>query len=309
MDIPWLKSASKRQRYLVGVSGGADSVALLHLLVEAGFRDLVVCHLDHGLRGRVSTADARFVEQMAARLNLPCEVAKAEVKALMKERGFSLETAARQARHAWFAACASKRRCKRLFLAHHAEDQAETILWNLLRGSHGLKGMSQEQELRVGAVELQLIRPLLTVHKTELMAYLTERGLDWREDASNAQPIAVRNRLRHEIFPLLAQISGRDAVAAFAQAAADWAEWDALEAALAEQAAATDPQGRLHLPSLRKQPPLIQRALIKDHLLRHGIASLDRSLLERALTLLDPEGPAVINLPGGARLRRRAGRV
>ncbi|MEI8038155.1 MAG: tRNA lysidine(34) synthetase TilS [Verrucomicrobiota bacterium] len=309
-QIPWLARATRRARWLVAVSGGADSVALLHLLAEAGFNKLVVCHLDHRLRGRASTQDARFVGQLAERLGLPCELGRMDVRRRMKERGESLETAARNARHEFFAQCAVKHRCRRILLAHHADDQAETVLWNLLRGSHGLKGMREQQPLTVeSGATLQVARPLLGVRHAALVDWLTARGHRWREDSSNLEPVAVRNRLRHEVLPLLAEISGRDAVAALARGAADSQERDDLETAAVERARVLDPQGRLHLPALRALPVDLQRAALRQFLMDHRIPSIDRALLERALLLMDPAQPAAVNLPGGRRLRRSGGRL
>ncbi len=309
-DIPWLACASRQKRWLVGVSGGADSVALLHLLVAAGFRNLVVCHLDHGLRGRASTEDAKFVRRLAEKLGLACEVGRADVKARMARCGESMETAARNARHDFFADCARKHRCRRVLLAHHSDDQAETVLWNLLRGSHGLKGMRQEQSLLTAAgVALELSRPLLHVRRSELVAWLTSRGYRWREDASNAQPVALRNRLRNEALPLLAEISQRDAAQSLARGAADAEDLAELEAWALEQAQVLDPQGRLHLPALRILPVALQRMALRRFLLDHRVPSLDRALIERALSLLDVKNPASVNLPGGGKLRRQAGRL
>jgi tRNA(Ile)-lysidine synthase len=309
-EIPWLARSSRSARYLVGVSGGADSVALLHLLVAAGFQNLVVCHLDHRLRGRASTEDARFVRRLAEKLGLPCVLGHSDVRARMNECGESMETAARNARHGFFADCARKYRCRRILLAHHADDQAETVLWNLLRGSHGLKGMREEQGITVGkGTGLRLIRPLLAARHAELVAWLEARGHRWREDASNSEPVAVRNRLRNEVFPLLAEISGRDAVAAFARGAADAADRADAEIELVDQAKVLDPQGRLHLPALRKLPPDLRLVALRRFLMDHGVPSVDRSLLKRAAVLLEPASPAVINLPGGRKLRRREGRM
>ena len=308
-DIAWLKEASKRRRYLVAVSGGADSVALLHLLVEAGFKNLVVCHLDHKLRGRTSTADAKWVAKLAGKLGLIFEGATADVKQLMKSEGESLETAARMARHAFFAHCAREHRCDRVLLAHHAEDQAETVLWNLMRGSHGLKGMSEEHEVTVGRKRLTLIRPLLSVRKIDLIAWLMDRGIAWREDASNAKPIAVRNRLRNEVMPLLDDIGGRDVVAALSRGAADAAELTDFIDASVDQAKVLDPQGRLHLPTLRKLHPVLQRAAIKGYLESQSISDISRDLLDRALGLMDAKSDPAINLPGGSQLRRRQGLI
>src|SRR5690606_11858726 len=166
------------RRWLVGVSGGADSVALLHLLVESGFRNLVVCHLDHRLRGRASAGDALFVRRLAEKLGLPCESGRADVARRMEECGGSLETVARHARHEFFAECARRHRCRRVILAHHADDQAETVMWNLLRGSHGLKGMEETRELITGSGDvLEIHRPLLAVRREALVAWLEARRL------------------------------------------------------------------------------------------------------------------------------------
>ena len=301
---------SRKGRWLVGVSGGADSVGLLHMLTQAGWRNLIVCHLDHRLRGRASTEDARVVRRLAGQLGLACEIGRTAVGERMKERKESMETAARNARHEFFSQCAVRHRCRRILLAHHADDQAETVLWNLLRGSYGLKGMRQEQSISVGSgVVLQVIRPLLEVRHSEIAAWLTERGHRWREDASNLAPVAVRNRLRNEVFPLLAEISQRDAVAAFVRGAADAAARDDSDNEAVAAACLLDPQGRLHLPALRKLPPVIQRAALRKFLLDNGNAAVDRALLERVGALLDPAQPAVVNLAGGRRLRRREGRL
>lgn len=308
--IPWFGEASPRRRWLVGVSGGADSTALLRLLVTHGFRKLVVCHLDHRLRGREATMDARFVERLAMEFGLPFETKRVAVARIARERGESVETAARGERHAFFAECARRHRCPRVILAHHADDQAETVLWNLLRGSHGLKGMRPVQRLAVaGGGELEIHRPLLAVRGRELRAWLTERGWPWREDASNGEPVATRNRLRLEALPLLDEIAGREVSVLLARAAA--ADEDAREIGewALERARVTDPQGRLHVPVLRDLPPALQRAAVRHHLREHGIGEVDRRLLDRALELFGPAGPARVNLPGGGWLRRRAGRL
>lgn len=308
-DIPWFASVTKTKRWLVGVSGGADSVALLHLLVAEGFGNLVVCHLDHALRGRASTEDAKFVKRLAEKHGLKCEIARADVRSRM-ENGESMETAARNTRHAFFATCAAKYRCPRIVLAHHADDQAETVLWNLLRGSHGLKGMRAEQILTTEAgVNLEIHRPLLEIRRVELEQWLKSNGHRWREDASNVEPVAIRNRLRNEAIPLLAEISGRDAGLAFVRSAADAEGIMELESWALAQTNVLDPQGRLHLGALRALPPVLQRIALRKFLIDHEINAPDRALIERAMSLLDVKNPAAINLPGGARFRRREARL
>jgi tRNA(Ile)-lysidine synthase len=188
----------------VGVSGGADSVALLRLLAALNASTywrctLVVGHMDHGLRGEASTADARFVRKLARVLELRCEVKK-----LKLPRGSS-EDAARQARLKAFAQLAGKHQCAGVVLGHHADDHAETVLMKLFRGSglDGLAGISPVSEVE----GLRLYRPLLDVRREELRKYLEGIGQGWCEDATNGLPRFTRNRIRAELLPLIEQIA------------------------------------------------------------------------------------------------------
>lgn len=312
MPVPksaWFHTQPKRRRYLVGVSGGADSVALLHLLKHHGFRDIVVCHLDHGLRGRSSKADARFVAKLAASLGYPCETGHADVRERMRESGDSLETAARDARHGFFAQCSRVHRCPRLLLAHHADDQAETVLWNLLRGSRGLSGIRERQIIQAAGRPLECLRPLLALRRDQLRDWLAAEGHPWREDATNAKPIAVRNRLRIEALPLLSDIARRDATESLVRAAEASAELRAIECWAVKQAAVFDPRGRIHLPKLRTLPAELQAACLHELLRTAGIGSLSRDVIRRGLALMDPDAPASLTLPGGHILRRKEGRM
>src|SRR5207302_5673422 len=141
-----VSSCPTAECHLIGVSGGRDSVALLHLLVSLGFEKLIVCHLDHSLRGRASGTDARFVQRLAKKLGVDFAFEKNEVARLAKENRLSIETAARRARYEFFAKVARENKCCTLFLAHHADDQVETFLFNLFRGagSEGLGAMRFE---------------------------------------------------------------------------------------------------------------------------------------------------------------------
>lgn len=185
---------------IVAVSGGADSVALLDLLASLScysFR-LIVAHLNHLLRGNESDADEQFVQQLAARYELTCEVCRTDVRQLAHERRFSLEEAGREARYSFFEQLRQAYSATAIAVAHHADDQAETFLLRLLRGAgaSGLTAMAPRNDQAV-------IRPLLSVTRAELRDHLASRGLSFREDASNQDSSFLRNRIRHELLPLL----------------------------------------------------------------------------------------------------------
>jgi tRNA(Ile)-lysidine synthase len=249
------------------------------------------------------------VASLAKSHHLACEIGHENVASLAKEKSLSLETAGREARHRFFAHCARFHRCPRILLAHHADDQAETLLWNLLRGSHGAKGMREIQMIVAERRKLELIRPLLGIRRQDLREFLVSRGLTWREDASNTENFTARNRLRNEALPLLADISGRDIVPPLCRAIDSSDDHEAISSWALDQAKVLDPQGRLHLPVLTGLPPALQRAAIAKFLSEHGIRDLSRELLEKSLDLLDVKKPACLNLPGGRHLRRRAGRL
>lgn len=287
------------EKLIVAVSGGCDSVCLLHWLVQRGFQNLVVCHVDHGLRPD-SAADAEFVRDLADRLHLPTLVRTVDVQARMKLENLSLETAARLCRHDIFAACASEHRTPHIALGHHADDQAETILFNLLRGSHGLKGMRPISSQN----GLTFHRPLLAISRADIRSYATTHTIDFREDSTNAQPIAARNRLRNEAIPLLSDILGRDITSTINRAAASTSAADQLDIALW-----LDPQGRLHLPTFSALPVHFQKSVLHRFLQLADIPELTDRLVTRALAITDPAAPPRITLPGGATLRRKEARL
>lgn len=307
--IPWPPPAERRKRWLIGVSGGLDSMALMHMLKEQGFRDVVVCHLDHGLRGKESAADARFVKRATEKAGFAFESAKIDLRTEMAEGSESLETAGRNARHRFFGTCAKKHRCKRLFLAHHLDEQAETVLWNLMRGSHGCRGMLEVSAMVMGGMPMEIHRPLLGVRKSELRTWMEARKLSWREDASNRSNEVVRNRIRNQALPILAEIAKRDIAPLLARAAqSDDGMRRVLDWALTK-AEVLDPQGRLHLGALRTLPDALRNHALAEYLRTHGISGISGALLDRCAALIDPSSPARVNLPGGHCLRRRAGRV
>ena len=194
-------------RFVVAVSGGVDSMALLHALHELtpDFNwKLSVAHFNHRLRGRSSEADERLVRATARRLKLPCDVASADVRKAAAAQGVSIEMAARQLRHEFLARCARKRGARTVALAHHADDQIELFLLRLLRGAggDGLGGM-KTQNLSPVDRRVSLVRPLLEFSKAEIAAFARESRIRFREDASNASVEFERNWVRLELLPLL----------------------------------------------------------------------------------------------------------
>jgi tRNA(Ile)-lysidine synthase len=195
--------------FVVAVSGGADSLALLRGLLDTlPDTNLIIAHLNHGLRGAESDADEQFVRQLhgelfknaSRRLSLRCE--RRDVAAIAQAEGGNLEAVARRERYRWLAQVAST--AKVLFVAtgHTADDQAETVLFRLLRGSglQGLRGIAARRELAPG---VELVRPLLTATRCEVLEYLRDLGQPFREDSSNTDLHFARNRIRHELLPAL----------------------------------------------------------------------------------------------------------
>ncbi len=312
---PLLKAPSNpTKRHLIGVSGGRDSVALLHALHELGYARLVVCHVNHGLRGHASGQDARFVERLALRLGYEIESTKADVAALAQDRRQSVETVAREVRLEFFAAMARKHRCPRVFLAHHAEDQAETVLMRVLRGTGagGLAGMSAESVMKVGKTRLQLLRPLLNVRRAAIDAYLAGRGLKHREDASNTDTGHARNQVRHELLPSLSAALGRDVAPMLLRLAVIAGREDDLLAELTQELLAPlmEPDGSLALkPALVTAHSALQHRVLHQWLKQQGVANLGSEVIEEAVRLITQREPARINLAADLQLRRKAGRL
>ena len=186
---------------LVGVSGGPDSVALLHALVrlqpELAVARVGVAHVHHGLRGAEADADLAFVASLAAGLGLPFYTEKIDVAAAARNTGASVEDAARTARYRFFQDTAAAHGYQKIATAHHANDNAEWVLMNLVRGA-GPDGLSG-----IPPVRDNIIRPLIHVSRDDILAFLTHGGMDYVEDSTNADLTFTRNRVRHHLLPLL----------------------------------------------------------------------------------------------------------
>ena len=192
----------KKEPVLVGVSGGVDSMVLLHVLSQHA--KIQIAHFNHRLRGKASDGDERLVSETAKKLGIHCHIERADVKTIAREQKLSIEMAARKCRHEFFARLASKLDIRTIALAHHADDQVELFFLRLLRGAgpEGLAGMRQSAPSPVDPA-LTIIRPLLHATKEEIRAYAAEHKIAFREDATNAATSILRNRLRHKLIPLI----------------------------------------------------------------------------------------------------------
>lgn len=288
--------------WLVAVSGGLDSTVLLHLLAALAAREdwrLVAAHYNHGLRGGEANDDEAFVRAEAARLGLECVVERGEVRERARLEGISVEMCARLLRHEFLARSVLARGGRDVLLAHHADDQVETLLLRLVRGSgEGLGGMAPVAPSPV-APQVRLWRPLLRVEKASLAAYAMAHGLSYREDSTNRSAEALRNRIRLEMVPWLrrhlqprlTQVVGRSMAVLRDQA-------DCLDGLAAAWLAHAGPAyAELHVA--------VQRAVLLRQLHALGI-EVSFELVEE----LRQHADRTISAPGSRNLRRSAdGRI
>jgi tRNA(Ile)-lysidine synthase len=284
------------ERFLVGVSGGIDSVALLEALVRAG-RKPVVLHFDHGWRAE-SARDAEFVRDLAGRLGLKYVGGKMRVSAKKHN-----EAAARTARYAFFARAAKRLGIRDIVLAHHADDQVETFLMQLLRGSgaagHGMDSLSRREGL-------VLHRPWLGIWKKEIEAYARRRRLDWRDDVTNADTHHRRNLIRRQVLPYLQKKAGKAVTENLLRAAEIFrAESEWLDALCGEMAEKTE----LPVKALKAAPLAQQRRTILRWLQGRGVKEIGFAEVEAVRGLLEKVVPAKVNLSGGEFARRRSGKI
>ena len=190
----------REDKLILGISGGADSVCLMHVFLELGY-SFELAHCNFNLRGEESDADEYFVKDLAKKYQLKIHVKQFDTLVYAAENKISTQMAARDLRYAWFEKLRIKSNAKYLAIAHHANDDVETFFINLVRGS-GLKGF-----LGIKEKNNAIVRPLLSVSRLEIEKYLKDRGLVFREDSSNASVKYLRNKIRHELIPLLAQMN------------------------------------------------------------------------------------------------------
>ncbi|HEY0407437.1 MAG TPA: tRNA lysidine(34) synthetase TilS [Pyrinomonadaceae bacterium] len=311
---------------IVAVSGGADSTALLLALAElnesgrASLPRLVVAHLDHGLRDEAGRADALFVAELAQRLGYESKLCRAKVREQAAINSDNLEQAARRARYSFFAASARECGASVVLTAHTLDDQAETVLLRLLRGS-GADGLGAMEVARPLAAESDalLLRPLLSWATRSLtQSYCRERGVEFRQDEMNDDLSFARVRVRKELLPLLRSFNGRICETLARTATLLREDAAALNLAAAELlAAASDSQTDagptlLRVNVLRAAPASLRRRALRQWL-RDGRGHLRRlemvHLLAVESLLKGERGGRTIELPGGSTVLRQRGRL
>ena len=296
----------EKQAILAGVSGGADSVCLLLLLCSLKSRldlRLFVVHVEHGIRGEESLADARFVRDLCKRLSVPCQVCPVDVPGRAKRLGQSLEEAGRTARYEIFEREARAleerhgRKC-RIAVAHNANDNAETMLYHLARGT-GIRGLAG-----IPPVRGRIIRPLLALKREEIEVYLEKKGQKFCRDATNETDLYRRNRIRHRILPVMEELNP-EAVRHMGRTGEMLGELDAWLQEVADRVlgAAVEPDG-LRKEPLRKLPEPLRREVLHRWIARIWGENRDISCrhVEALAGLLEAPAGKEVWLPGGRRV-------
>ncbi len=281
--------------WAVGVSGGADSVALLHLLRARGDLRLHVTHLNHQTRGEASDGDEAFVAALARSLGVSSTCRRrSEIESGQPLRNPSARY--RAARLALFRHVVSAEKLAGVILAHHADDQAETVLHRLLRGGGAIGLAGMRAQARVGG--MLILRPLLPIPGQMLRDELAARRIAWREDASNASPRYLRNRLRNI---LQSQPALRDAALELGEACGKWRTWLDLTAPRLPQ--------RFAVRALGDLPPSLARHAARRWLRERGCTGDELAVATERVVLmaLDAASPSRQQVPGGLFVRRRSG--
>ena len=297
----------ENRRFLCAVSGGLDSMCLLVFTADWCAKNggtVIAAHFNHRIR-TAADRDERFVEQYCAQRNIPFLRGEKNCPALAKEQGWTLEEAARNARYGFLFRAAKKSRCRWILTAHHADDNAETMLLHLIRGtgSRGLCG--------IPAVWGNLARPFLEVSRQTLEQYAAVHKIPHVEDETNASDDMTRNRLRHQVLPLLRELNPR-AVEHMTQTAQILRREDAALSAWAEtltQAAKRLPDGGVQIGCdvLRKAPRAVaERAVLALTGQIGGQRDVSAQHIAEILALLDRDGTArTLNLPHRVRVERQ----
>ena len=301
------RMAEEGEGILAAVSGGADSVCLLWILKELSglhrFR-LAAFHLNHGLRGDEADRDEAHVQELCEKLNVPVLVVREDVVGYAKEHGMSVEEAGRTLRYHHFSQAAEQFSCSKIATAHHQDDDVETVLMNLFRGS-GLKGLGGIRPVRDN-----VIRPLLCLSRDEIEQYLTERGIAWCEDSTNRELVYARNKIRNVLVPWLREEVNDRAGSHVLKTSELAAEADEYFAAEAEKILREDMESgdgvKLPTAVLDTQPHIMKTYLIRAMIVCMTGSEKDISAahIEAVCGLTGPSGGKMVDLPYGLKAVR-----
>ena len=299
------------KRLLVAVSGGHDSLALLHALHRLrDERKLTLCgaHLNHSLRGAESDADAKFVADTFKRLGLPLTSERADVAAYRSRHKLSLEDAARRVRYDFLADAAAKHAADAIALGHTADDQVETVLMHIIRGSglDGLRGMQTLDRRCIGGKVVALFRPLLNVSRAQTQAYCVALGLEPRIDASNSSPEFLRNRIRLELVPLLEQLNSsvREALRRLTRNATQDSDYIRKRAdSVWDEVVRLTPYAKGEVVTVDTDALRYEHAALQGRVLRRGIEVVGGEVTQRHIldmtALIDSAPGKALHLSGG----------
>lgn len=304
---------SRGETVLVAVSGGADSVSLLHILAglapKLGIKTVAV-HMNHCIRGKASDGDALFVKKLARSVNVPFEAGRSDVPRRARRKGISIEMAAREARYEFFRRTAGRFGAETVATAHTADDQAETVLLKLARGAGpvGLGGMDFETSLG----GLRVVRPMLEVSRDQVLKFLKSRNISWREDETNEDISYLRNNVRHKILPLLESAlnpSLRSALLRTAEVLRDENRWLEELAAQTFKRCVND-DGSLDCTGLLKCCTAEVRRVVRMWLVARGVVpeQLDFDSVARVLALVERAGGRT-EVAGGWCVIKRYGKL
>jgi len=317
----WPPAEWRDLHVMLAVSGGADSVAMLRTAIEikqrvGGAGRLFVAHLIHGIRPVDAAADAAWLDALCRGLDVPLEIGNADVPALATSQGNGLEAAARHARYEFLRETAQRNGARFVAVAHTADDQIETVLQRLIRGT-GLAGIAGMPRRRPLSPAVLLVRPLIGVRRRDVRRYLEAIGQDFRTDTTNADPRFTRNRLRQELLPLLRTDFNLEVDTALLRLAQQADETQQLIAELAEKlfcraVTISNNQIRIDCPPLADEPLLLVREACK---LAWSAVGWPRQNMgfdqwqQLGTLVTSPAGVDTLNLPASVRAKRSGQQV
>lgn len=301
-----LRHLDSKDKLLAAISGGIDSMVLLHVLLElrdAGKLQFGVAHLNHQLRGHESDGDELLVQKTCRQYKITCITENADVNSISSEKNISTEMAAREARYDFFKQCSEKYGYNCIVMAHHANDQAETILMRLIRGASltGLCGIRMVSHMN----GMKLIRPMLNITRSEIEKYAQANCIIWREDSSNQQVDYLRNKLRHNILPVLNELNPAFVKNIYKTSTALQADDDFIDKK-ACKLYNSSVKNSLDFSEIEKAEPSLQNRVIRKWLSLHiPINQIDNQTINKIHKLYNSDkANCSLELPGNLILRK-----